>query len=113
MSSQLRFKSPVSRVDSNRQLGWCKARYCGEISQKSDVRHRRRFKTSSSAITVAKGTYCYQRRCRQGLVRLRFAEVANAEVRAIRVMKYQRAHARFRIHHEPLGELHANFLRLQ
>src|ERR1700756_1422867 len=42
-----------------------------------------------------------------------FAVFANAEIRAVRVMQHQRAHARFRIHHEALRKLHADFFRLQ
>ncbi len=39
--------------------------------------------------------------------------ISHREVRAIRVMKRQGAHAGFRVHHEALGKLHADFFRLQ
>src|SRR5580704_3953258 len=42
-----------------------------------------------------------------------FACIPHGEVRAIRMMKHQRADARLRIHHEALGELHADLFRFQ
>ena len=45
--------------------------------------------------------------------RLGFGGIANAEIRAIRVVKRQGAHARFRIHHESFRQLNANFFGLQ
>jgi len=39
--------------------------------------------------------------------------VSHGEIRAVRVMKNQRADARLRVHHEALSELHADLFRLQ
>src|SRR5258708_26616751 len=39
--------------------------------------------------------------------------LSHTEIRAIRVMKRQRAHARFRVHHETFRELHADLFRPQ
>ena len=42
-----------------------------------------------------------------------FASLLRHEVRAVRVMEHQRAHARLRLHHHPFRQLHADVLRTQ
>src|SRR5579859_8272125 len=42
-----------------------------------------------------------------------FGFFARREIGAIRVVKYQRADARLGLHHHALGELYADFVRLQ
>src|SRR5260370_32987960 len=43
----------------------------------------------------------------------RFRSIADAEVRAVRMMKSQGADTGFRFHHHPSGQLHADFFRLE
>jgi hypothetical protein len=48
-----------------------------------------------------------------GILRLQFVAIPDAEVRAIWVVKQQRAGARFLIRHESIGELHAELFQPQ
>src|SRR2546427_463826 len=58
----------------------------------------------SSAIYTARSTSAAERR---------FRGFARREVHAVRVMEYQRAHARLRLHHHAFGEFHPDIFRMQ
>src|SRR5258708_13842905 len=47
------------------------------------------------------------------LSRLCLGRFAHREIDTVRMMENQRAHAGFRIHHDTLGQLHADLFRLE